>query len=132
MSKSKPRTKYFRAPVKGYSLKKRSQHNPYRRDEMPRNRPSRMVTTHCSADVDRLQDATSFGGHSRQKGGHRRVSGLVRASLRRETRKLILSQLQDGVKPDEEHSGSPFRLDEGMWDNEGLMIQVTEWCTEKE
>lgn len=70
--------------------------NPHRQDEMPKNKPSKLVTMHCSTKaVDWLQDSTSFGGHSRPKGGHRRVSGLVRASLRRETRKLILEQLED-------------------------------------
>ena len=49
---------------------------------------------HCrSTKVDWLQDSTSFGGHSRPKGGHRRVSGLVRAGLKRETRKQILEEL---------------------------------------
>ena len=75
--------------------------NPHRQDEMPQNWPSRLVLTHCSADVSRLEDSTSFGGHSRPKGGYRRVSGLVRASLRNETRKLILEQLQE----DEQHQG---------------------------
>ena len=69
--------------------------NPHRQDEMPKNWPSRLILTHCSADVAWLEDSTSFGGHSRPRGGHRRVSGLVRASLRNETRKLILEQLQD-------------------------------------
>ncbi len=70
--------------------------NPHRQDEMPKNKPSKIVTMHCSVkSVDWLQDSTSFGGHSRPKGGHRRVSGLVRASLRRGTRKLILEQLED-------------------------------------
>lgn len=70
--------------------------NPHRQDEMPKNKPSRLVSVHCgSMKVDWLQDSTSFGGHSRPKGGHRRVSGLVRANLRRETRKMILEQLED-------------------------------------
>ena len=43
--------------------------------------------------VDWLQDSTSFGGHSRPKGGHRQVSGLVRASLKKETRRQILAEL---------------------------------------
>ncbi len=75
--------------------------NPHRQDEMPKNGPSRLVLTHCSANVSWLEDSTSFGGHSRPKGGHRRVSGLVRASLRNETRKLILEQLQE----DRRHQG---------------------------
>ena len=70
--------------------------NPHRQDEMPKNKPSRLVSMHCcSSKVDWLQDSTSFGGHSRPKGGHRRVSGLVRASLKREARRLILEQIED-------------------------------------
>ena len=74
--------------------------NPHRQDEMPKNKPSRLVSIHCcSTKVNWLQDSTSFGGHSRPKGGHRRVSGLVRASLKRETRKQILDALQGDEKP---------------------------------
>lgn len=77
--------------------------NPHRQDEMPKNKPSRLITTHCSSTkVNWLQDSTSFGGHSRPKGGHRRVSGLVRAGLRNETRKLILEQLQEDGKDDKD------------------------------
>ena len=73
--------------------------NPHRQDEMPKNKPLKQVTMHCSVkSVDWLQDSTSFGGHSRPKGGHRRVSGLVRASLKRETRKQILDALQGDEK----------------------------------
>lgn len=100
MSKSKLRSKYMRSLYKGHSLFTSKMddpvRNPHRQDEMPKNKPSRLVSVHCgSMKVDWLQDSTSFGGHSRPKGGHRRVSGLVRASLRRETRKLILEQLED-------------------------------------
>ena len=100
MSKSKLRSKYIRSLYKGRSLFTSKMNdpvrNPHRQDEMPKNKPSRLVTIHCSAKmVDWLQDSTSFGGHSRPTGGHRRVSGLVRASLRRETRRMILEQLQD-------------------------------------
>ena len=76
-------------------------HNPHRQDEAPKNWPSKLITTHCSADVSWLEDSTSFGGHSRPRGGHRRVSGLVRASFRNATRKLILEQLQE----DGQHQG---------------------------
>lgn len=70
--------------------------NPHRQDEMPKNKPSRLGSTHCcSMKVDWLQDSTSFGGHSRPKGGHRRVSGLVRTSLKRKTRRLILEGFGD-------------------------------------
>lgn len=70
--------------------------NPHRQDEMPKNKPSRLVTVHCSTKmVDWLQDSTSFGGHSRPKGGHCRVSGLVRAGLKREERSLIQREIED-------------------------------------
>ena len=63
--------------------------NPHRLDEMPKNRPSRYITEHCSADVRWLQESTSYGGNSIPKGGHRRVSGIVRANVKGETRKQI-------------------------------------------
>ena len=99
MSRSRLRSKYMRTRYDGHSFfaakMKDPVRNPYRQDEMPKNRPSRLVLTHCSADIGWLEDSTSFGGHSRPRGGHRRVSGLVRASLRNETRKLIVEQLQE-------------------------------------
>lgn len=70
--------------------------NSHRLDEMPKNKPSKFVTTHCSTvAINWLEDSTSFGGHSRPKGGHRRVSGLVRARLRREVRRLVKEQMDD-------------------------------------
>ena len=60
----------------------------------PRNSPSRYITTHTSADVSWLQESTSFGGHSIPKGGHRRVSGLVRANVKEEIRKQIEEELE--------------------------------------
>ena len=108
MSKSRLRNKwnkFMKSIYVGHSFiatkMKEPVRNPHRQDEMPKNWPSRLVLTHCSADVSWLEDSTSFGGHSRPKGGHRRVSGLVRASLRNETRKMILEQLQE----DEQHQG---------------------------
>ena len=72
--------------------------NPHRLDEVPKNNPSRYITTHCSADVGWLQESTSFGGHSIPKGGHRRVSGLVRANVKEEVRKEIETELnEEGV-----------------------------------
>jgi len=54
----------------------------------PKNRPSKLIATHCGiTKVEWLEDATSFGGHSRPKGGHRRVSGIVRARLKEEARR---------------------------------------------
>ena len=69
-------------------------HNPRRLDEMPKNKPSRYITTHCSADVSWLQEPGSFGGHRIPKGGHRRVSGLVRAKVKEEVRKHIKTELE--------------------------------------
>ena len=70
--------------------------NPHRLDEMPKNSPSRYITTHCCAQkVSWLQESTSFGGHSIPKGGHRKVSGLVRASVKEEVRKEIETELSD-------------------------------------
>ena len=105
MSRSKLRNKYMRTRWYGlsnwFAKRHKEIHNPHRQDEAPKNHPSKLITMHCSADVSWLEDSTSFGGHSRPKGGHRRVSGLVRASLRNETRKLILEQLEE----DGQHQG---------------------------
>ena len=81
MSKSKLRNKWMR--------------KQYAKSSWSYNYPSRYITSHCSAEVGWLQESTSFGGHSIPKGGHRRVSGLVRASVKREVRKEIESELND-------------------------------------
>ncbi len=102
MSRSKLRDKWMR---KLYAKRLKwvaagfvqiEERNPHRVDEMPKNRPSRYVTTHCKASVNWLQESTSFGGHSIPKGGHRRVSGLVRASVRREIRGQIDMEINGG------------------------------------
>jgi hypothetical protein len=67
--------------------------NPHRLDEVPKNSPSRYITTHCGAYVYWLQESSSYGGHSIPKGGHRRVSGLVRAKVRKEIRNQINEEL---------------------------------------
>ena len=101
MSKSKLRNKWMRKQyAKGcWSYMCRNMqdpnHNPHRLDEGPKNCPSRYRTTHCSAEVGWLQESTSFGGHSIPTGGHRRVSGLVRASIKEEVRKQIEIELND-------------------------------------
>lgn len=101
MSKSKLRNKWMRKQYtkSGWSYMRRNMQNPdrnpHRLDEVPKNRASRYITTHCSADVEWLQEPTSFGGHSIPKGGHRRVSGLVRASVKEEVRKQIDSELEE-------------------------------------
>jgi hypothetical protein len=69
--------------------------NPHRLDEVPKNYPSRYITDHCSACVYWLQESTSFGGHSIPKGGHRRVSGLLRANVKEEIRKQIDTELNE-------------------------------------
>ena len=48
-----------------------------------------------------------------------------------ESRKLILSQLHAEEKADELNPHFPFRLDEGMWDNEDLIIQIGSSCTKQ-
>ena len=99
MSKSYLRNKWMRKFWDGSSLWAKRFHikykNPHRQDEVPKNNPSRYITTHCSACVHWLQESTSFGGHSIPKGGHRRVSGLVRASVKEEVRKQIDMELKD-------------------------------------
>ena len=93
MSRSILKNKYIRRKTgHGYSWNSRNERevkNTHRCDEMPKNKPSKLVLMHCHADVDWLQDATYCGGHSRRRGGHRMVSGLVRASLKRELEKKL-------------------------------------------
>ena len=86
MSRSKLKNKWMK---KRYIADGR---NPHHLDEMPKNRPSRLVTMHCSADVSWLQEPVNCGGHRTRKGGHRLVSGIVRASLKEELRR----DMQDG------------------------------------
>ena len=99
MSRSRLRNKWMRKKYaqSGKSYMRRNMkdpnHNPHRQDEMSMNSPSRYITTHCSADVSWLEESTSFGGHSIPKGGHRKVSGLVRANVKEEIRKQIESEL---------------------------------------
>ena len=70
--------------------------NKHRLDNMPQTRPSRTVSSHCSADIDWMEHPGSFGGHKPRPGGHRLVSGLVRASLKREWQKKLLDEtIQD-------------------------------------
>lgn len=99
MSKSKLRNKWMRKMYakSSWSYMRRNMqnpdHNPHRLDEVPKNYPSRYITSHCSADVGWLQESTSFGGHSIPNGGHRRVSGLVRANVKIEVRKEVAFEL---------------------------------------
>ena len=97
MSRSRLRNKWMRKQYAkaGRSYMRRNMRNPdrnpHRLDEMPKNKPSRYIATHCSADVSWLQEPGSFGGHRIPKGGHRRVSGLVRARVKEEVRKQMES-----------------------------------------
>ena len=68
--------------------------NPHRLDEVPKNRPSRYITTHSSNFVGRYQEPVTSTGHSIPKGGHRMVSGLVRARIKEEIRKQIKEELE--------------------------------------
>ena len=100
MSRSQLRKKWLKKRYKGVGIDGR---NPHRLDEMPKNRPSRYITAHCSAvHVRWLQESTSYGGHSIPKGGHRRVSGIVRANVKEEIRKQIdiaLNEDRDDSRP---------------------------------
>lgn len=108
MSRSRLKDKFMRRCYTGRSKKSWNgdvpTRNPHRLDEMPKNTPSKLVLMHCSAVVEWLEDSISVvGGHSRSAGGHRRVSGLVRASLKEETRKQMLEQLTGYYEP-QDHS----------------------------
>ena len=126
MSRSKLRDKFMKSIIKGHSFFASKMdlpvRNPHRQDEMPKNSPSRIVSSHCRANIDWLQNAPTFGGHSRPRGGHRRVSGLVRASLKREERREIESQLGDHSDAEitfiEKDSGTQDDTQEKDLDNE--------------
>jgi hypothetical protein len=90
MSRSRRKNKWMKKWVK--DLYRYGGRNSHHFDEMPKNSPSRLITTHFSADVSWLQEPTSFGGYRTRKGGHRMVSGIVRASLKEELRR----DMQDG------------------------------------
>lgn len=68
--------------------------NPHRQDECPKNQPSKYITTRCG-NVCWLQEPTSFGGHKPRKGGHRMVSGIVRAKVKRDISKEIKYYLEE-------------------------------------
>lgn len=99
MSRSRLRSKFMRERYRGESFIVSKMgipiKNSHRQDEMPKNSPSRYILTHCSADVSWLQESTSFGGHRIPKGGHRRVSGLVRASSKREAYRVMCEAIED-------------------------------------
>ena len=94
MSHSKLHNKFMRKQWKGRSLfaakADLAVRNEHRQDECPKNKPSKFITTRCSfSKVAWLQESTSFGGHKIPKGGHRKVSGIVRDKVREEVRREI-------------------------------------------
>lgn len=98
MSRSKLHNKFMRKQWKGWSLfMTKADHpvrNEHRQDECPKNKPSKFISTRCSlSKVSWLQESTSFGGHKIPKGGHRKVSGIVRAKVREEVRREIVNEL---------------------------------------
>ena len=99
MSRSKLRNKWMQKVYADFgrsfanSKRQKSHRNPHHLDEVPKNSPSRYITTHCGAYVHWLQESSSYGGHSIPKGGHWRVSGLVRAKVRKEIRNQINEEL---------------------------------------
>ena len=100
MSKSYLRNKHMRQKYDGSSFFASKMldkvRNHHRQDEMPKNRPSKYIEQNCnSIKVAWLQEPGSFGGHKPHKGGHRMVSGIVRAKVKAKCRKLIDSDLLD-------------------------------------
>lgn len=100
MSKSWLRNKHMRKHWTGESSfiarQGRSIKNKHRQDEAPKNSPSRYIMERISVTkVSWLQESTSFGGHSIPKGGHRKVSGIVRAKVREEVRDIINNSIND-------------------------------------
>ena len=99
MSRSILKDKYMRSRYTGRSWK--SDHyddpvrNPHRQDEMPKNRPSKLVYIHCHCSIHRMLGWSTFWGHACSTGAHRQVRGLVRASLKRVQRKEMLEQLAE-------------------------------------
>lgn len=98
MSHSKLQNKYMRKHWKGRSFFAAKANlpvrNEHRQDECPKNKPSKFITTRCSImKVSWLQESTSFGGHKIPKGGHRKVSGIVRAKVREEVRSEIANEI---------------------------------------
>ena len=75
--------------------------NKHRRDEMPKNHPSRYILERIGfSKVSWLQESTSFGGHSIPTGGHRKVSGIVRAKVKEEVREQIEKETGEVTSPE--------------------------------
>lgn len=98
MSRSYLRDKWIRKKTYGrpyvWVRKHNEPQNEHCLDEMPKNCPSKFIVQHIGfSTVQWLQEPGSFGGHKPHKGGHARVSGIVRAKVRAEYRRLIKSEL---------------------------------------
>ena len=101
MSDSRIKNKWMREQMfaeKQHAMRRTGRHNPHRLDEAPKNRPSKYITTRCP-NAAWLQESTSFGGHKIPKGGHRRVSGIVRAKTKEEIREEV--QLEEDAYKEE-------------------------------
>lgn len=61
-----------------------------------KNVPPKHIIEHIDIiKVAWLQEPGSFGGHKPRKGGHRMVSGIVRAKVKKAYRKYIDSSLSE-------------------------------------
>lgn len=95
MGKSRINSKYMEGLIEKESnrkysgLKKTS--NSHKFDEMPKNKPSKYVSTRCG-NVDWLQEPSNYSGHRPVRGGHRMVSGIVRAKVKQEYKKDMLDE----------------------------------------
>lgn len=90
MSRSKLRSSYMRGK---HGSNKR---NPHHLDEMPKNKPSKFITTRCDrVKVNWLQEPGSFGGHKTRRQGRRMVSGIVRQKIKEENRRRIERELEE-------------------------------------
>ena len=64
--------------------------NKHRQDEMPKNSASRFIQQRIARDkISWLQEPGTFGGHKPHKGAHRMISGIIRAKLKAEYRKIL-------------------------------------------
>jgi len=97
MSRSRLRDKHMKKLYRGghvpwYRYNESETDNEYRLDELPKNKGSRYITERCS-NFEWLQRAPNFGGHKPKKGGHRMVSGIVRAKVKGEIQEEINNEL---------------------------------------
>ena len=86
MSRSRLKNKFMRR------MHRSDRRNPHHLDEMPKNKPSKYITTRCNfTKVRWLQEAGWLCGHKVKHHGHRMVSGIVRQKVKEEIRKEIES-----------------------------------------